>query len=109
MPEVRHEAARDGGAATTYACPMHPEVVERQAGPCPKCGMKLRAGAALVSELGDHHEHDADEHDGTATTSTTHGEHDDHHGHEQATTATSHAHGAPAASSGRTTWSRSTG
>ena len=27
--------------ATTYTCPMHPEVVSEQPGRCPECGMKL--------------------------------------------------------------------
>ena len=27
--------------ATTYTCPMHPEVVRDEPGSCPKCGMKL--------------------------------------------------------------------
>jgi len=27
--------------ATTYTCPMHPEVVQDHPGNCPKCGMKL--------------------------------------------------------------------
>lgn len=26
---------------TLYTCPMHPEVVSREPGRCPKCGMKL--------------------------------------------------------------------
>ncbi len=27
--------------ATTYTCPMHPEVQQSQPGDCPKCGMHL--------------------------------------------------------------------
>ena len=27
--------------ATTYTCPMHPEIVSDTAGVCPKCGMDL--------------------------------------------------------------------
>ena len=30
-----------GGAADSYACPMHPEVTSTEPGTCPKCGMKL--------------------------------------------------------------------
>ena len=29
------------GMATTYTCPMHPEVVSNQPGQCPKCHMDL--------------------------------------------------------------------
>lgn len=28
-------------AATSYVCPMHPEVTSSQPGVCPKCNMKL--------------------------------------------------------------------
>ena len=31
----------DGAPATSYACPMHPEVTASEPGTCPKCGMKL--------------------------------------------------------------------
>ena len=67
--------------ATTYTCPMHPEVVSDNPGHCPECGMKL-VPAQLVPQAGGGHEHEPRE-------------------------ATSHA--TPAESSGRTTWSRSTG
>jgi FtsP/CotA-like multicopper oxidase with cupredoxin domain len=31
----------DVAPATSYACPMHPEVTSKEPGTCPKCGMKL--------------------------------------------------------------------
>jgi rubrerythrin len=31
----------EDAAATTYTCPMHPEVVQNGPGKCPKCGMNL--------------------------------------------------------------------
>jgi len=33
--------AATNGVATTYTCPMHPEVVTDHPGKCPKCGMNL--------------------------------------------------------------------
>ena len=34
--------ATQSGAASTYVCPMHPEVRQKQPGSCPKCGMTLK-------------------------------------------------------------------
>ncbi len=68
--------------ATSYVCPMHPEVTSDTPGSCPQCGMKLLP-ADLVGGAHEHHGHEHhEEHD--------HHEHDhqEHHGHEH------HEHGA---------------
>ena len=37
------EPAHAAGATVAYTCPMHPEVISKEPGKCPKCGMKLLA------------------------------------------------------------------
>ena len=73
--------------AAGYVCPMHPEVVNEEPSRCPECGMKL-VPAALVGQTA---------HDDAAQPATT------------TTTSTGTPMRRPGASSGRTTWSRSTG
>jgi FtsP/CotA-like multicopper oxidase with cupredoxin domain len=65
------------GEATTYVCPMHPDVTSSAPDRCPKCGMKL-VPAHLVSDAAhDHGGGDADE--------GRDAEHEhDHHGHASA-------------------------
>ena len=60
--------------ASSYVCPMHPEVTSSEPGTCPKCGMKLVPSDALPASASDRHEgHAHGEHD--------HGEHE-HGGHD---------------------------
>jgi FtsP/CotA-like multicopper oxidase with cupredoxin domain len=64
--------------ASSYACPMHPEVVATEPATCPKCGMRLvpaDASSDAASESHEGHAHDHHAHEGH-----TQGEHD-HGGH----------------------------
>ena len=36
-----HSGHGEHGVEATYVCPMHPEVVSKQPGNCPICGMQL--------------------------------------------------------------------
>ena len=73
--------------AVAYTCPMHPDVVSDEQGKCPDCGMKLMPASAVAA---------AGARSRACTT------------HDRARPATT-TMPPPAGSSGRTTWSRSTG
>ena len=40
--------------ATTYTCPMHPEINLKHPGRCPKCGMELVPNKPQVGPISDH-------------------------------------------------------
>jgi FtsP/CotA-like multicopper oxidase with cupredoxin domain len=74
--------------ASSYVCPMHPEVTSTDPGTCPKCGMRLVPSDALPaagSREGDAHDHHAHEEDHARGGHA----HSDHGGHEHS----AHDHG----------------
>ena len=42
---------------TSYACPMHPEVMDSEASSCPQCGMKLVPADKVPGAGEGEHEH----------------------------------------------------
>jgi FtsP/CotA-like multicopper oxidase with cupredoxin domain len=65
-------------AASSYACPMHPEVTSSEPGTCPKCGMKLVPADTLPASAPDQHEgHAHSEHDPSGHGGHHHGDHGD--------------------------------
>ena len=99
---------RTGTGPAVYACPMHPEVTSDQPGRCPKCGMKLLATAVPTVRLPDAGTSDgrARDHAGRC-----HRCGDDAASAPGRTARATRAATARArtASSGKTTWWRSTG
>ena len=79
--------------ATAYGCPMHPEVTSDQPGHCSQCGMKLLVTTLAAQPTGQGPSSAPHSH-GTGMTITA-----------KATATTAHG----GASSGKTTWWRSTG
>ena len=80
--------APEGDGPVVYTCPMHPEVTSEEPGHCPECGMKLLPAAA---RRGGRRRPRARAR------------------RPRRTTTTPRPRGAPTGSSGKTTWSRSTG
>ena len=52
VPESKQAPATEAPSAGAYTCPMHPEIVRDQPGPCPICGMALerRVSTAVPEE-----------------------------------------------------------
>jgi FtsP/CotA-like multicopper oxidase with cupredoxin domain len=74
---------------TSYACPMHPEVVSDEAGRCPKCGMKLVPAHLAGQASHGHHGHGEQHGHGHG-----HGQGQGHHGQGHHG-GHGHAHDAP--------------
>ena len=65
-------------AASSYVCPMHPEVTSSEPGTCPKCGMRLVPSDASPASASDQHEgHAHGEHELGGHGGYHHGDHGD--------------------------------
>jgi len=49
-PGSRYDQVPEGHAGTVYTCPMHPEVRDVRASPCPLCGMALEPEGVVTGE-----------------------------------------------------------
>ncbi|MBZ0208196.1 MAG: hypothetical protein K8F92_00880, partial [Hyphomicrobium sp.] len=49
-----HGDMKHAGEAVEYTCPMHPEVVSKEPGTCPKCGMTLVPRGAAMDHAAGH-------------------------------------------------------
>ena len=66
--------------ASSYVCPMHPEVMSSEPGTCPKCGMKLVASHAPPTRAPESHEghaHGGQDHGEHPRSAHDHGDHGD--------------------------------
>ncbi len=52
-PKPAAPAAARQGSADDYTCPMHPEVIQKGPGTCPKCGMALEPMTITLESLDD--------------------------------------------------------
>ena len=71
------------GEATSFVCPMHPDVVSDAPGKCPKCGMKLLPEALVAEASGHHGHHGHHEGHGHHGGHGQHGHHGEGHGHSR--------------------------
>jgi FtsP/CotA-like multicopper oxidase with cupredoxin domain len=70
--------------ASSYACPMHPDVVASEPESCPRCGMRLVASAALPPSASheEEHAHGDHAHNGGHGRGEHEHDHSDHAGHD---------------------------
>ena len=57
-PSTRNQAPAMSPVADEWTCPMHPEIVQSEPGPCPICGMALEPRTVTAEEPENHELHD---------------------------------------------------
>lgn len=55
---AEHETRQEDDGSVYYTCPMHPEVIQKEPGKCPGCGMELIAKEVTKEDVEDHVGHD---------------------------------------------------